>query len=188
MTVPSTTTGTSATASSKVPRTLSYNYPLPVDENQELYYFQNEQDATARGNLSLKGALVSQLTKIKDKEFAFSIQLAPPSGKTFFFATDSFAESYDWRKCLVRVSRRLTDIDTAHQGTEFVEEEKTAVPTPLARKSVASVTSPSPQKLRNPQTIAIAERFMQSAKAGPPSKNPHTDTWFCRGATAGLFS
>ena len=116
--------------------------------------------------------------KIKEKEFAFSIQLEPPNGKTFFFATDSFAESYDWRKCLVRVARRTAGVDLSLEGTEFLEEEKTSQPTPLVRKSIASVSTPSPQKLRNPQTIAIAERFMQSTKAGPPSKNMHTHC-FC---------
>lgn len=45
----------------------------------------------------MKGALVSVLTQIKEQQHAFSIQIEPPNGKTFFLAAQNPEEAEDWR-------------------------------------------------------------------------------------------
>ncbi len=47
--------------------------------------------------LDLSGAVVSSITNVSGRNFAFSIQIRPPVGRTLYFAADSLQEAADWQ-------------------------------------------------------------------------------------------
>ncbi|CDW82058.1 oxysterol binding family protein [Stylonychia lemnae] len=78
-----------------------------LDElNQDLTYYQNEEEVKPNGTIHLVDALISNITLIKEREHSFSIQTAPPNGKTYFLSCNSQEESNEWRDAIITASTK----------------------------------------------------------------------------------
>ena len=89
---------------------------IVLDEaNMTLAYFMNERDSEPRGIIPLKGALISNVTQIKEREHSFSVQTPPPNGHTFFFSCNSLNDSVSWRECFVKATRASNFLTTKFQ-------------------------------------------------------------------------
>lgn len=57
-----------------------------------------------RAIINLVDSLVSNITLIREREHSFSIQMAPPSGKTYFLSCNTYEESNEWREAIINAS------------------------------------------------------------------------------------
>jgi len=74
--------------------------------NQELTYYRNDAEVKPRGNIPLQEALVSNITLIRERDHSFSIQTAPPNGRTVFLSFDKAEEANQWRDAIVQATKR----------------------------------------------------------------------------------
>ena len=83
-----------------------------LEQNQELTYYESEQDMQPRGIFSLAAALVSNITLIKERENSFSIQSNPhlnSAPRTLFLSANTFELSNEWREALIAAARGHKD-------------------------------------------------------------------------------
>ena len=71
-----------------------------------IQYFASDEDSRPRATIILIGAIVRNITVIKDKDFSFSIQTDPPLGKTYLLSTDSLEESEEWRDAIIEAATK----------------------------------------------------------------------------------
>lgn len=67
------------------------------DRKQELVYYKHEGNDKSRGCINLVDAMISNITTMKDKDFAFSIHTYPPYGKVYYLSADKLEEAVEWR-------------------------------------------------------------------------------------------
>ena len=69
-------------------------------------YYAGEKEVKPNGVINLRDSLISNMTMIKEREFSFSIQTAPPAGKTYFLSCNTQEESSEWREALITASSK----------------------------------------------------------------------------------
>jgi hypothetical protein len=92
-------------------------------EATELIYSQSLNDNDKK-TINIQGAAVSNICKIKGKNFSFCISIPPPLNKIIYLAADSFQECAKFReKCLKATQNLLYEENLNDSNENEIDEE-----------------------------------------------------------------
>lgn len=69
-----------------------------------MYYMEDDEDKP-RSTLNIKGALISQICSLNERDNCILIEIMPPNGKNYYFSFNSLEEAKKWQRILERVSQ-----------------------------------------------------------------------------------
>ena len=88
-------------------------------EATELIYSQATNDNDSK-TINIQGAAVSNICKIKGKNFSFCISIPPPLNKIIYLAADSFQECSKFReKCLKATQNHIYNDNIDYDDNEY---------------------------------------------------------------------
>lgn len=93
-----------------------------LEQGQELTYYASENETATRGVISMAGALVSNITKIRDRENSFSLQTA--AGRTYLLSGSTQAEAVEWQQAFIEASRKTEAEDRGWQEESLLLDDK----------------------------------------------------------------
>jgi hypothetical protein len=93
------------------PINYDWNHRYAWLEGSELFYCPS-LDEREKKTLNISGAAVTNICKIKNKDYAFGVILNPPTNKIIYFAFDDLKETEKFRENLVNATLNTTYEDT----------------------------------------------------------------------------